>query len=87
MTTDYSAVDDETLAARAKVIEHAEIIFPLLTRSRDGRVELMRHREIACARLRHREPVERQWAAIMIHYIDRFIPPRSRPRRLRRKHH
>lgn len=62
--------DFVTHGARAAILKHAEMIFPLLSRHREGREELRRHREIATSRLDHPDPAEAQWAMLMLWKID-----------------
>lgn len=69
--------DDITGAVRVLILENAEQFFALMSSTREGRVELMKHRKIALHQLK--------WAMVMLWHIDRAVPPRSRPRRRRGK--
>lgn len=70
--------DFVTHGARAAILKHAEMIFPLLSRHREGREELRRHREIATSRLDHPDPAEAQWAMLMLWKIDGVLKPADR---------
>ena len=83
---DLFEIDDLTCAIRVQILENVEEIFSLMSSTRDGRVELMKHRKIAVHQLKYAANKEqRTWALLMLWHIDRHVPPRNRPRRLRGK--
>lgn len=78
--------DDITGAVRVLILENAEQFFALMSSTREGRVELMKHRKIALHQLKYaRNELQQKWAMVMLWHIDRAVPPRSRPRRRRGK--
>lgn len=83
---DIFEIDDITHQIRVQILENVEEIFSLMSSTRDGRVELMKHRKIAVHQLKYAADKEqRTWALLMLWHIDRHVPPRNRPRRLRGK--
>lgn len=83
---DMFEIDEITEVIRVHILENVEEIFSLMSSTRDGRVELMKHRKIAVHQLKYAaDEMQRTWAMLMLWHIDRHVPPRNRPRRLRGK--